>query len=265
MKKITSLTLGFSFLIMTYTGVMLFICPHGKVAYWNDWHFWGLTKNQYGDIHTTSMLVFVIFGLLHIYYNWKAIVSYLKDKQRNITFTKKEFVIALLINLFFIVGTLTMIQPFKGFLGFEDSIKESWIKQYSEPPYGHAEESKLKVFCKKINLDLNKAKERLKANHIVFDENDTLKKIAKANHTTPSQIYMIIKDSKNTATSDIPSRLGRKTLQELADLKKINLEKSLKFLTTKGLKISKDDIIKNIADELDMTPLELYKLLKNKK
>ncbi len=31
MKKITSLSLGFSFLIMSYTGVILYIAPHGRI------------------------------------------------------------------------------------------------------------------------------------------------------------------------------------------------------------------------------------------
>ena len=70
MKKIVSLSLIFSFFIMSYTGLGLFIAPHGKVAYWNDWYFWGLSKVDYANLHTTSMVVFVLFGILHIYYNW---------------------------------------------------------------------------------------------------------------------------------------------------------------------------------------------------
>lgn len=88
MRKITSLTLGFSFLIMTYTGIMLFIAPQGKIAHWSNWELLGLSKTQYGDIHITSMFVMIIFGVLHIYYNWKAIVSYLKDKTKKSIFYK---------------------------------------------------------------------------------------------------------------------------------------------------------------------------------
>ena len=47
MKKITSLSLGISFLIMSYTGIMLFIVPHGRVAYWSNWHLWGLRDNTF--------------------------------------------------------------------------------------------------------------------------------------------------------------------------------------------------------------------------
>ena len=84
-RKATSLTLGISFLIMSYTGIMLFIVPKGKVAYWVDWHLFGLSKEQYGELHTTSMVVMLIFSGLHIYYNWSAIVNYMKNKSKKIS------------------------------------------------------------------------------------------------------------------------------------------------------------------------------------
>ena len=82
MKKVTSLSLGFSFLIMSYTGVILYIAPHGRIAKWIDWHFLGLDKTQYQELHITSMVTFLVFGILHIYYNWKPIISYMKDSTK---------------------------------------------------------------------------------------------------------------------------------------------------------------------------------------
>ncbi len=193
MKKITSLSLGISFIIMAYTGVMLFLCPHGKVAYWSDWHMLGLSKTQYGEIHTTSMLLVLVFGILHIYYNWKPIVSYMKDSSKKLSWTRKEFLIALGLNLFFVVGTLTYMQPLKGFLDFNENIKEYWADKHGEPPFGHAEESKLVKLCKKMKIDIEVAKDILKQNNIKFDENESLKTIAKRNNTSPDAIYKLIK------------------------------------------------------------------------
>ncbi len=272
MKKITSLTLGFSFLIMSYTGIMLYFVPKGKVAYWADWHLFGLSKTQYGDIHTTSMVTFLFFGILHIYYNWKPIVSYLKDTNKKISFTKKEFLIAFGLNTVFVVGTLFMIQPFKAFLDLEASIKDSWTKEYGEPPYGHAEETKLRIFCRKLDIDYNEASKILTSNNIIFKGDDTLLDIGKKNNISPSYIFKLIKTTTTTQkdtnkfltkeSSNIPSRLGRKTLQELSDMKKIELDEAITTLKAKGLSdVSSDSRIKNIADELDMMPIDVYKLL----
>jgi len=125
-KKITSLSLGFSFLIMSYTGVILYIAPHGRVSKWLDWHLFGLDKGQYQELHTTSMVTFLVFGILHIYYNWKSIIWYMKDSSKKISFTKKEFLIALILNIVFVAGTLTSVQPFKGFINMGNTIKDRW-------------------------------------------------------------------------------------------------------------------------------------------
>ena len=261
MKKITSLSLSFSFLIMSYTGLMLFIVPHGRVAYWSDWHLFGLSKGQYGELHTTSMVAFLLFAILHINYNWKPLVSYMKNKTKKVSFTKKEFLIALLLNLIFIVGTLLSIPPFKTFLNFGEGIKDNWTKEYGEPPYGHAEETKLKVFCKKLNIDLTTASSILKENKIIFTESDTLKKIAIQNNSSPSYIYKLIKP-KDLQNSNTPSNLGRKTLQDLSDLKKIDLNKAIKILKEKGLlDVTSESKIKNIADELEMEKMDVYELI----
>jgi hypothetical protein len=126
MRKITSLSLGFSFLIMSFTGIVLYIAPSGRVSRWLDWHLFGLDKIQYQELHTTSMVIFLIFGILHIYYNWKSIVNYMKDSSKKISFTKKEFLIAFILNVLFVIGTLTLIQPFKGFIDLGNNIKNSW-------------------------------------------------------------------------------------------------------------------------------------------
>ena len=263
MKKITSLSLGFSFLIMSYTGIILFIVPHGRVAYWSDWHLFGLSKGQYGELHTTSMVMFLFFALLHIYYNWKPLMSYMKNKSKKISFTKKEFLVALLLNVIFVIGTLTLTPPFKTFLDFGEGIKDTWTKEYGEPPYGHAEETKLNIFCKKLHIDLDEAKLSLNKSNIIFEENQTLKSIALENSTSPSAIYKLIKvEIKDDNGKEVPSNLGRKTLQNLSDMKRIELEKAIKILKTEGLKeIDTETKLRHLADELEMEPLELYKLI----
>jgi hypothetical protein len=265
MKKVTSLSLGLAFLIMSYTGIMLFLSPHGRVAYWSDWHLLGLTKTQYISLHTTSMLTLLFFAVWHIYYNWKPIVSYLKDANKKISFTKREFLIALLINVFFVAGTLYSFQPMKAFLQMGDKIKDSWSKQYGEPPYGHAEETKLNVLSQKLQIDLAQAEAILHKNNIVFKEDESLLTISKNNNMTPSDIYKLIKkDTKHNDNGNVPSQLGRKTLQELSDMQKIDLDKSIALLKSKGLEdVTAESKIKNIADELGVMPIDVYTLLTN--
>jgi hypothetical protein len=264
-KKVTSLTLAFSFLVMSYTGIMLFIVPQGKVAYWTNWTLLGLSKEQYGAIHSTSMVVFLLFGILHVYYNWKPIVSYLKTKTSGTLFSSKEFFIALLINIAFVSGTLAEVKPFSSFMAMGEKIKDNWAKSMGEPPYGHAEESSLKALCKNIDVDLEEAINLLAQKGIkIQSPMQTLKAIAQEQKMSPSEIYEIIKPKgaqPKQTQSTIPN-LGRKTLQELSSMQKISLQKSIEYLKSQGvLEVSEESKMKSLSGSLDMTPMELLEVL----
>jgi hypothetical protein len=49
-RRIISLTMFLCFIAMAYTGIMLFLCPQGKVAYWTGWRLLGFSKEQYGGL-----------------------------------------------------------------------------------------------------------------------------------------------------------------------------------------------------------------------
>lgn len=263
MKKIISLTLAFSFLVMSVTGLMLYIVPKGKIAYWANWQMFGLTKTQYGDIHITSMILFLVVTTWHIYYNWKPLISYIKDNTKKITIFKKELLIALGLNILFVAGTLGGIQPFQSVLDLNDNIKSYWEREYGSPPYGHAEESSLQSFSKRIGVDAQKALELLKANNInVESSKQTLLDISKQNGIASKVIYDIIKPKQSSKSDDKVDFLGRRTLDELAGMNKISLEKSIKFLEKKGVKASADTRMKEAATELEITPYQLYEKLR---
>jgi len=261
-KKIISLTLSFSFLIMSITGVMLYIVPKGKVAYWADWQIFGLSKTQYGDIHITSMFLFLVVTIWHIYYNWKPLINYLRDSTKKVTLFKKEFLIALTLNTAFVVGTLIGVQPFQFALDINDDIKSYWEKEYGSPPYGHAEESSLSSFSRYMGVDVKKVIVLLKEKNIkVESSTQTLLEISKNNGVSPKVLSDIIKPKQGVATKGISS-LGRKTLDELSKMDKINLGKSLLFLEKKGFKATGQTRMREIANVLGVTPYEVFDKLK---
>jgi uncharacterized membrane protein YedE/YeeE len=104
-RKITSLTAGLAFIVMLVTSIILYVVPQGRVAYWADWKLWGLTKTDWGNIHINLGLLFLIALFLHIYYNWKPLINYLKDKSKRIKVFTSEFNAALIITILFVLGT----------------------------------------------------------------------------------------------------------------------------------------------------------------
>ncbi|MFO7971728.1 MAG: DUF4405 domain-containing protein [Desulfobacterales bacterium] len=80
LKKITSLTALISLLLLILNSIVLYIVPQGRVAYWADWRFWGLTKTDWANQHIIIGILFLLAIFLHIYYNWNLIVAYLKNR-----------------------------------------------------------------------------------------------------------------------------------------------------------------------------------------
>jgi hypothetical protein len=192
-RKVTSLTAGLAFIVMLVTSVILYIVPQGRVAYWADWKLWGLTKTDWGNIHINLGLLFFIALFLHIYYNWKPLINYLKDKAKAIKVFTPEFNAALIITVAFFIGTYLMLPPFSWVMALNDHFKDSGAAKYGEPPYGHAELSSLKTFAKKMNLDLNKSLAYLnEAGYPVADGSVTLQAIGKRYRIPPQQIYETI-------------------------------------------------------------------------
>jgi hypothetical protein len=193
LKKITSLVMLLSTLMLTYTGIILFIAPHGKIAYWANWEFLGLTKGEYTSLHNTFFVLFLLAFILHVYYNFKSIKNYLSNEAKKLVVATKEMIIATILTMVFIVGTLMTVPPFTTFLSLGEDAKEYWTEVYGEPPYNHAELSSLKVFIRKTGLDETKAVQALKDSNIRFRGLDEkLLDVAKNNNKSPNDIYEIM-------------------------------------------------------------------------
>lgn len=65
--RITSLTALSTFVLLVLTGLVLYIAPHGRIAYWAEWRFWGLTNSEWRNIHINLALLFLLTIFLHIY------------------------------------------------------------------------------------------------------------------------------------------------------------------------------------------------------
>ena len=92
-RKITSMTMLLSFIFCILTSVILYIVPQGRVAYWADWHMWGLTKTDWGNLHINLGFLFIFAGLLHLYYNWSVITAYMKNRARQVKVLDRKSVV----------------------------------------------------------------------------------------------------------------------------------------------------------------------------
>ncbi len=261
------MTMFISFILLVLTSIILYIVPHGRVAYWADWHLWGLTKGQWGNLHINLGFLFLFAGLLHMYYNWAVITAYMKNRAKEIKVFTPSFNVALLLTLVIGVGTYFEVPPMSSVINLSESIKNAASEKYGEPPYGHAELSSLKLFTKKQGLDLNQAIELLKKEDIQFkDSKDTLATIAKDNKLSPQEVYTIIKPAaaKKTAEGTISfpdspmTGFGNKTIAEVCSEFNLMFRVIQSGLAKKGVKVEAEMTIKEIAAANDKDPMAIF-------
>lgn len=272
LRKITSLTMLISFVFCILTSVILYIVPHGRIAYWSDWRLWQLSKTQWSDLHTNLGILFLLACFLHLYYNWKPITTYLKDKTKTLKVFTINFNIAFLLTLAFGLGTYFHIPPMSTILDIGESIKDASAVKYGEPPYGHAELSSLKMFAKRVNLDLNKSITLLQEAGIRYEnEKMTIVEIAKENKLSPKQVYEIITPAKkrnNTGTHSVfpdspPPGFGRKKLAEVCVDFNLHIPDIVHALSSKGVKAEPTHSIKQIATKNNTEIMTIFGIIRD--
>jgi hypothetical protein len=271
MRKITSLTATLSFIVVVVTSVILYIVPQGRVAYWADWRLWGLTKEAWGAVHMNIGLLFLLALLLHLYYNWKPLVTYLKDRSRQMRIFTPAFNIALLICTVTVAGTIFVVPPFSWVLDLNTAFKDSGARKYGEPPYGHAELSTLDAFSKKMAIEAKAARERLQAAGFqVTDGKQTLKDLALINQTTPKALYdAMATDEKRTSTGKQalpetpPPGTGRLSLADICNTYGLDPQLLVAALKTKNVSAEASETLRDIAGHHGMGAKDLYEVVRS--
>ena len=267
-KKITSLTAGLAFILVVLTSLILYIVPQGRVAYWADWRLWGLSKEQWGNVHIVNGLLFLLSLFLHIYYNWRPIVSYMKNTAKELKIFTREFNVALGLTIVFTIGTLVEAPPFQWVIDLNGYLKDEAAVKYGEPPYGHAELSSLKTFVKKQGFDLKESMASLKTAGMKFDsEKQTLKDIARENNVSPQQVYIAMKPvpqagKTKSLPGSPPAGLGKMTVAQVVEKYNLDQSSAIQKLAGNGISAKSGDKMIKIAEKHQTTPFDLFEMMK---
>ena len=266
-RKTVSLTALLSFALLMVTSVILYIVPAGRVAYWADYHLWGLTKGEWGNLHINLGLLLILAIILHTYYNWNAITAYMKNKAKEFKLFTREFNAALILVVVFCLGTYFEVPPLSSIITMGEAISADAEKFYGEPPYGHAELSSLKTFSKKMEFDLELSMKRLKEEgFIVTSSEQPLIEIATTNHTSPKEIYLIISPLTERVSYTFPDQppagLGNRPLIDLCQEYSVSSKTVLQILAQHGILANEEMNMKKIAENSGKDALSIYEIIR---
>ncbi|OFX45228.1 MAG: hypothetical protein A2X13_08980 [Bacteroidetes bacterium GWC2_33_15] len=190
-----SFGLLFSFILIAFSGVILYIAPEGSFSRWIGWNVLGLSKKQWEGQHTVFSYIFIAFCIFHIFrINWELLVSYFKTKNFKLIYIK-EIGITLILLIFVFTGTLMQFQPFSGIMNIGRNISQSFekgVEPYEIPDAGIIT---LEQFAESyLFISFNDLESRL--NELGFKtihKSITIEEFCLKNNTIPFELYQVLK------------------------------------------------------------------------
>lgn len=275
-RSFISFGLFFSFFIILFSGIILYLAPAGRVANWTNWQLIGFSKTGWQSIHTIFSYTFVILSIFHLFsVNWKTFWYYVKSGARKGLNKTVELISATLLVLVIFLGVVYRVPPFQTIMDWGEQLTESWEKEETSPPIPHAESYSLEKFTAEIlNIPTDSALRKLSENSIKVDSiQQTVADIGESNQLAPADIFTLFGTSGTTIEQQIPGKtyipegngIGRMSLQQIGSTYHVQVDELVRVLKNAGLDgVSPQSVLKDLAEENQTTPSDLLEILNNR-
>jgi len=150
-------------------------------------------------------------------------------------------------------------------------LKDSAARKYGEPPYGHAELSRLKTFIGKMGFNSGECMDRLKKAGVrVEDSSQSLAEIASLNNMSPQQVYLTMKPAEKsgktkTMPENPPPGTGRRSLADICQEYGLNIPAVLRGLAQNNIRATAEMSLREIAKQNNISPHDIYEAIKGVK
>ncbi|MDD3178819.1 MAG: DUF4405 domain-containing protein [Opitutaceae bacterium] len=256
-RALTTALVAFAFTMLLVSGIMLFLSPPGRVANWTGWTLLGLSKTQWTGLHIWFSSAFLVMVAFHLFYNWRPLVSYFKDRLTRQVGFRREWMAAAALSAVIAAGTLAQVPPFSTLLAWNEGFKESWEQPADRAPIPHAELLTLQELAEKGGVTLALATERLEASGITgFTAGTVVQEIAGNANKSAQELYAIILTAARTAadgntahqpTGEAGGGPGWKTLAQYCSDEGIPVADAIARLAAKGYKAGEQLTLREIA------------------
>jgi len=267
-RAFTSFYVVISFLIISTSGITLYITPPGRVAYWSAWTLFGLTKQQWQSIHTIFTFLFVIAVALHVYFNWKVLLSYLRSRLHEGMKRRNELTLSLVVTGTVLLFTVLNFPPFSTVMVLGDDFSNSWLRPQDEPPVPHAELLNLEQFAQKTGTSLGNILDRLGVHGLTADSTTILvKDLAAQYNLTPAQLYEKMRREEDPGPALVAEGggYGRKTVAQIAQQLDLPVEVAIERLHDNSIRADAGSVIRDLASKHNTSPIDLVRFILNER
>lgn len=264
----TTVLIAISFVVLVVTGAVMFLSPPGRIANWTNWNVLGLRKSDWTGLHIGFSALFLVVAGFHLFFNWRPMVSYFKDRLTRRLGLRREWAAALGIGVLVFAGTRAGIPPFSTLLAWNEELKESWDQPAARAPIPHAELLTFTELAEKGGVAPAMAATRLEAKGIKgFAPDTVVQQIADAAGVPAQRVYeiMLAEDSakegvaagrggpgagrgQGQGAAGAGGGPGRKTLTQFCAEEGIAVKEALARLEAKGFKAQESHTLREIAE-----------------
>jgi hypothetical protein len=271
LRSFTSFSLVVSTIIMSWSGFILYVAPPGRIANWGTWKLMLFSKGEWMALHTIFSYIFFILVIVHLFFvNWRTFLTYFKSKLKQGLNRKWELAVTLIFTVIIFIGTLKSWSPFGPVMAFGEKVKESWDNKLVAPPTLHMELYTIEKLALEFDsIASEKLIQTLVENKIkATGSEQTLKEIASENKTTPAAIYELLsakfKKHPGPVAGEVPQGIGKFTVKSTAESSGKDVATFIQILKTKGVDANGETTLRAIAEQLGVTPKDVYNLLLGK-
>lgn len=194
-QSFISIGLLFSFILMLFSGIILYIAPEGSLSRWIQWSVLNLSKKQWEHQHTVFSYMFIFFTVLHVFkINWMILISYFR--QRNLKFRYfKEILVAFAITLLVFAGTALNWAPFSAVVKWGGNISDSHSKGVELLEVQDPEKLTLEQFANQVfNITYKNLADQVQTCNFENVTADTeVKEFCRKNNISPEEFYLKLK------------------------------------------------------------------------
>jgi hypothetical protein len=267
--------LFWAFLALVFSGVVLFLAPKGRIANWTDWRLLTLAKEQWAAVHILMAILFLVGGLFHLLkFNRRTIWTYVRRSKEEASPFRWAVIGSVVVFAVVMIGTLSDVQPFAAVIDVNERFRNGLLARTAgSPPTAHLEELTLAQVAERLSLDPADACDTLRRRGLLCDHPGvTLVEIARANTTSPDQIYALLDPAHaagETRGQHMPGATGggpgagwgRLTVADVAAKLGISPEQAVENLRLRGIDAANDDSLRAVADRSGLRPADLPALI----
>jgi hypothetical protein len=261
-RAFVTLSVALCFLLLGTSGIVLYVAPPGRVANWSRWTLGALDRPGWQALHTVFALLFVLAGAFHLWFNWRALLFYVRTRLAEGLRLRRELAFAAVAVLAVAGLTLADLPPFSSVMALGERVKSSWSAGGGEPPVPHAELLTLERLAATTQIPLDRVLANLEAAGLTgAGPQVTIAALASAHGLTPRDVWVRLKGREKPKEIPAGGGYGSKTVGEVCEQLDIPLEEGLARLRARGIEASAGSSMKDLAETHGRRPHDLVQAL----